>query len=338
MSKSTTIVESSNIPNLITDNNRDKIFEFGNSYERDRAYKADEIWRQLREVTVLEALNIWLAGLAASTRDNYASGFKVLFKMRLVDGNSDLQKFSLINHESVIDEIKQLGHWKEATKQTRAAAYISFTGFLQRRTQGIIRKAMPSKEGVNRTFFKIREKVKTNFLTKQQTKRFLRELEKINSRDALIAKLILQGGKRQAEVLNLEIKRIDFEKSRISFVQSKTRGTKKITIITYHEDVMKELRGYIGRRRVGLVFITRKKNKVISVQIHRTFLKAGKIAGIPFRMTPHVLRVTLVTRLKELNVQDSDIMKITGHANPASLAAYDKTDPAENASLYHSFT
>ena len=33
----------------------------------------------------------------------------------------------------------------------------------------------------------------------------------------------------------------------------------------------------------------------------------------------------------------SDIMKITGHANPAQLASYDKTDLADNATLYHHF-
>ncbi|MBT6610525.1 MAG: site-specific integrase, partial [Deltaproteobacteria bacterium] len=72
-------------------------------------------------------------------------------------------------------------------------------------------------------------------------------------------------------------------------------------------------------------------------QIDRNFLKAGKRAQIPFRVTPHVLRVTLVTRLKELKVQDSDIMKITGHANPAQLSSYDKTELSDNATLYHHF-
>ena len=99
---------------------------------------------------------------------------------------------------------------------------------------------------------------------------------------------------------------------------------------------MAELTDYIDGRR-GLVFVTKNGNQIAPFQIDRNFLKAGEQAGIPFRMTPHVLRVTLVTRLKELKVQDSDIMKITGHATPAQLVAYDRSDPADNASSRYSF-
>ena len=129
---------------------------------------------------------------------------------------------------------------------------------------------------------------------------------------------------------------VDFETNIITFKQSKTRGTEKVTTINYPDHVMKELHDYISGR-IGLVFITRNNRKIAPYQIDRNFIKAGKIAKVPFRVTPHVLRVTLVTRLKELRIQDSDIMKITGHANPAQLAAYDKTDGADNATLYHHF-
>jgi integrase len=99
---------------------------------------------------------------------------------------------------------------------------------------------------------------------------------------------------------------------------------------------MHELQAYIQERK-GLVFVTRNNKPIAVTQIDRNFIKAGIMAGIPFRVTPHVLRVTLVTRLKELKIQDSDIMKITGHASPAQLASYDKSDLGNNASLYHHF-
>lgn len=306
------------------------------SYARARSTLDDEIWKRLKNVTVSQALDEWLSGLKPYSRINYQAAFKRLIDFGLVIPEQSLQMFSLINHETVIDEIKLIKTWKEATRQARAAAYISFTGFLQRRTQGLVRKAVASKEGSNKTFYKVREKVKTNALTQTQTRAFLSSLEKINKRDALIAKLALQGGKRKSEVLGLTVDQIDYEASRITYFQTKTRGTIKETIVNYPQHIMEELKEYIGER-AGLVFVTRNGNRVAPTQLDRNFEKAGVAAGIDFKITPHVLRVTLVTRLKELKIQDTDIMKITGHASPAQLASYDKSDMGDNASLYHHF-
>lgn len=304
------------------------------SFEKVRSTRYEYIWQQLSKVYVSEALTIWLDTLGHLTAKNYGAGFKRLSAMKLIDLSLSLQHFSLVNHEAVIDQIKTIQSWSEATRQARAAAYISFTGFLQRRTKGIIGKAVTNKEGTNKTFFKIREKVKTPALSRDQTRKFMSALEKLNSRDALIAKLLLQGGKRKEEVLSLQTHNIDFSKNRISFRQTKTRGMEKDTIINYPDHIMADLRQFINGR-TGLAFVTKNSKKISPFQIDRNFLIAGERANIPFRVTPHVLRVTLVTRLKELKIQDTDIMKITGHANPAQLSSYDKTDLAENATLYH---
>jgi len=304
------------------------------SYSETIAKKQDYIWRKFASISIMESIEIWLKTLSPLTSKNYASAFRKLIAYNFIEPQKNLQYFSLINHENIIDEIKLLPDWKEATRQARVAAYISFTGYLQRKTQGLISKAISNREGAAKTFYKIREKVKTNALTNSQTEIFLENLEKINSRDALIAKIILQGGKRKSEVLELVINNINFEKKQIRFKQTKTKGIYKETIITYPDSIMRELKEYIGRRS-GLAFVTRNNRKIHAQQIDRTFVKAGLLAGISFRTTPHVLRATLVTRLKEKKIQDSDIMKITGHVSPTQLSAYDKTDMAENASRYY---
>jgi len=306
------------------------------SFNQARSARTEATWQQLAGYNIKDALDIWLLTLQPLTRMNYRSGFKRLSDLNIIDVHLSLQQFSLINHEAVIDEIKLIPGWSEATRQARAAAYISFTGFLHRRTQGIIHKAVTNNEGTNKTFYKIRDKVKTNALTQLETRRFLDELAGINVRDALIAKLILQGGKRKTEVLSLKMDQIDFDSLTIRYHQTKTRGMVKLTVINYPPHIMQELREYTADRS-GFVFVTRNGKRVMARQIDRNFIKAGNRAGIRFRVTPHVLRVTLVTRLKELRVQDSDIMKITGHANPAQLSSYDKSDLSENATLYHHF-
>ncbi|MBS4164699.1 hypothetical protein PRO82_002030 [Candidatus Protochlamydia amoebophila] len=160
-----------------------------------------------------------------------------------------LQVFALTNHEAVIDRIKLIQDWAEASRQSRAACYISFTGFLQRRLQGIVKKALPNKEGSSKTFFKIGEKVKTPAMTQAQWITFFKELDKINSRDCLIGKVILQGGKRVSEALSLQIHQLDWERCEITFPQSKMKGVYKETVITYSNSIMERLREYIGERK-----------------------------------------------------------------------------------------
>lgn len=126
---------------------------------------------------------------------------------------------------------------------------------------------------------------------------FFDALNKINFRDCLLAKIALQGGKRIGEVLSLTTDKIDWNVNQITFKQLKTRGSIEETIISYPTSVMNELKQYIGDRQ-GLVFITRTGKAIPLCQLAVTFEKAGKIANIPFKVTPHVLRASTVTYLK----------------------------------------
>ncbi|WP_237753492.1 tyrosine-type recombinase/integrase [Candidatus Protochlamydia amoebophila] len=193
-----------------------------------------------------------------------------------------------------------------------------------------MRKAIPSKEKGTKTFFKIREKVVTEAMNQAQWLSFLRELEKINTRDCLIAKLILQGGKRVNEVLSLQTQQIDWLRNEINFLQSKTKGYIKETIITYPESVMQSLRNYL-ENRTGQIFITRSGKPVMINQLALTFKKAGVKANIPFKITPHILRASTVTYLKKQGFSDGEIMRVTGHASSELVYAYDKGSRADNA-------
>ena len=62
------------------------------------------------------------------------------------------------------------------------------------------------------------------------------------------------------------------------------------------------------------------------------FAKAWKQTDLSFKVTPHVLRASAVTYLKTQGFADSDIMKITGHANPGMVYAYDKSSREDSPS------
>lgn len=301
------------------------------SFEQAKNLRDNLIWEQLDKITVEESIVHWLTTLSPKTQINYQSRMRKLAQMRFIDPAMTLQAFALVNHNSIIDGIKLVQDWAECSRQARAACYISFTRFLSRRTHGIIPRAIPNRESSSKTFFTVYEKVKTEAMTQAQWIRFLEELEKISPRECLIAKVILQGGKRVSEVLSLQVEQINFERKKIFFKQSKTKGLKKETVITYPESVIDKLRAYIGERK-GYVFVSRFGKPVDLRWLARTFEKAGKQADLPFKVTPHVLRASTVTYLKQQGFADSEIMKITGHANAGMVHAYDKSSREKNPS------
>jgi len=306
------------------------------SLEQALQLKREAVWKNLQDISVKQALAEWLSTLSKVTAKNYLSGIKQLAHSKLIDTKISLQLFALINHEAIIDQIKILPKLSECSRQARAACYISFTRFLSRRTQGVIPRATPSREGTSKTFYRVRDKVATEAMTRAEWTAFLEELHKINSRDCLIAKIILQGGKRLSEVLGLTVDKIDFIKREITFKQAKTKGYEKETVITYPQAIIDELKNYLGDRMkdesIGLVFITRGRKRIMPNQLTVTFQKAGELAGVPCKVTPHVLRASAITFLKMSGYSDSDIMKISGHASSAMVNAYDKSERALNIS------
>lgn len=300
------------------------------SYEEAKSSQSNVIWQQLEKITVEEAAKLWLETLGPKTRINYQSGLRMLAELNLLSPSMSLQAFALVNHEAIIDQIKLVNKWTECSRQSRAACYISFTRFLHRRSQGMIARAISNREGHSKTFFRVYDKVKTQAMSQAQWIAFLGALEQISPRECLIAKIILQGGKRANEVLSLQIRQIDWDRRKILFEQSKTKGTKKSTVITYPQSIMDRMKFYIGER-IGLVFITRSGKPIMMTRLAQTFDKAGKIAGISFKVTPHVLRASTVTYLKQQGFQDTDIMKVTGHSSAAMVCAYDKTSQENNA-------
>lgn len=286
------------------------------------------IWEWMKGISMDTVKEDWLETLAERTRINYRSGFSKLAEHGIVNPFISLQAFSVVNHDEALDKIKQLP-MAETTRQARAGLYCSFTRYLARRFKGSFTKAEPCKTGNAKTFYRVHEKVVTEAMDLQQWTSFFKALESINPRDSVIGKVALQGGKRIREVLHLRSDQINWEKREITFTQSKTRGAIKQTVITYSESIIADLWELVGGRD-GFVFISSRGKPISLTQVANTFAKAGKAAGISFKVTPHTLRASAVTFLKQQGFADSEIAKITGHASVEMIHAYDKTDRADN--------
>lgn len=276
------------------------------------------------------AVNIWLETLSPLTKKNYASGVKFLFKNNLLEPKIILKEFENIDHNEILLKIKNIKttitgkHISEASKQARAACYISFTKFLYRLTKGYISQAIPSRDFSKPTFYKIRDKVKTNFISKTEWLLFFEALKKTSFRDYLVGKLIIQGVRKLCEVINLTTKDINFPKNQITFKIKKRKNREHKINVTYPNFLMKELYDYIQDRE-GSVFITDNGDTVTPNHIYYNFKLAETKSSLKVKVTPHVLRVSALVYLKKIGFSDSDIMKVSCLSSQAMILAYDFT-------------
>jgi len=327
------------------------IQSFINESEFQRV-KREQI-EEFKDKKLADVVDEWLLSIKTSTYETYRYAIKDLISKNLIpttDSNGNpvkLGHFYYWPHEQILDKIKNLDRstlpieadrieedlQRESYRQVRAAAYISFTAWLHRTTSGWFRKAIPNTQS-SPTFYNINDKCKTNALTLPQWYNFIDALGKINHRDALIAKALLQGAKRISEVISVTLDKIDWDKNIIKFRQSKNGGTDKYIPINFPQGFMKELKEYVDktanhRKDSNYVFVTNKGNMVTRLRLNYSFKKASEKIKIK-KVTPHVLRATWVTFAKSQNVQDSEIMKVTGHTSSRFVYAYDKTSLEDN--------
>lgn len=287
------------------------------------------IWQRLASISLEQAAGEFVKNFTKHTQKSYIDCFNFFFRTNILQPTMTVQNLSIMNLESIVDQIRNSVKGAEATRQNRCAAFLSFTAFLARKTSGLVRKAIPSKEKATKTFSKIRTKATSKALSEKEWLLFVAALKELNYRDYLIAKMLLQGSKRLNEVLLAKIGQIDWQKKQITFKQSKSNVLEKVTIISYPDDFLAELKAYLGNRKKGLIFITRAGKAVSQPHIFRSFNAASKKADLPFMVSAHNLRSTGVTMLLAKGFSTTDIQKISGHADSRLVSYYDKT-PIEN--------
>lgn len=304
----------------------------GNFTHKQAVELRDEaIWRDIGSVRLFEAVEAFLKTFSSHTRMAYAGAFRIFFEKKLLNPNMNLQTFALTKLENLLDAIKEHSGVAEASKQSRAAAFISFTGFLSRRSGGIIRKVAINREKGQKTFSKIRDKAATEALTKEEWESFIATLEANSVRDMLIAKMLLQGAKRISEVLEALIEAIDWERGTITFAQKKSDILEKTTVIHFPQAYLSELRKYLGKRKHGFIFITTTGKPILRHWVYMCFASAGIEAGIG-KITPHQLRATGITWLRGNGFAAEDIQKVSGHSDIKTVTYYDKTEIENNPS------
>src|SRR5579862_2789428 len=266
--------------------------EYMQVFRDESDYRRIELERleKWKDMDLSLAITTWLLNITTSTHETYKYAIEDLKKRNLIVTtiNSDpikLGHFYYQPHSKILNDIKNIDKSddpkedakRESARQVKAAAYISFTNWLHNTTNGWFRKAIPTS---NTTFYNIYDKCQSNALSLSEWYNFISELNKINKRDALIAKALFQGAKRVSEVVSLQLDQISWEKNIINYKQSKNKTIKFIPI-NYPKNFMNELSEYITltadyRKDSKDVFVTRNGKCITRLRLNYSFAKAAE--------------------------------------------------------------
>ena len=141
-----------------------------------------------------------------------------------------------------------------------------------------------------------------------------------NLKHKCIISVLYSAGLRRSELLNLKIKDIDSERMVIRV--NKGKGNKdRYTLLS--KNLLINLRQYyIIYRPKEYLFENPKGGSYTASSVRALVAKAGKIAGISEKVTPHMLRHSFATHLLENGTDLRYIQSLLGHSSSRTTEIY----------------
>lgn len=158
------------------------------------------------------------------------------------------------------------------------------------------------------------------------------------SRDLCLVGLMVMAGLRRQETLNLLMSDVDDGAGTIRIRAGKGRhgGRDRTAYMTPQLQTL--VRSYLAQRRLHhrahpeFLTAVRRDGPIGLTALRRIFLRASKYFGV--RLTPHQLRHSYATFLRQAGVPDRIAMELLGHKSPAMLYRYSHVlddEPAREA-------
>ncbi|MCX7848439.1 MAG: tyrosine recombinase XerC [bacterium] len=177
------------------------------------------------------------------------------------------------------------------------------------------------------------------FLTVQEVERLLsvHDGTKVQGlRDRAIIEVLYSTGLRVSELATLRHGQINLREGVIRVIG---KG-KKERLVMLGEPAIVALQAYCahpkygGREPEGYVFKNRFGRRLSVVSIETIVRKAGVLAGIPHRVTPHTLRHSFATHLLDAGADLRTVQELLGHASLATTQIYTHITPERLKRVY----
>jgi integrase/recombinase XerD len=139
-------------------------------------------------------------------------------------------------------------------------------------------------------------------------------------RNACMLRLMLNLGLRASEVLNLEIRDIDWMSGKLMIRQGKNRRDRTLWLNEEDLDLLREWR----EKKPGgdLLFTTLDGGRINDRYLRAMVDRLAKKAGIEKNVHPHTLRHTFATDLYNQTKDIRMVQKALGHANIQTTTIY----------------
>lgn len=231
---------------------------------------------KLSEIPLGAEIANWLEGLDLSKEyiSRYTESMLNLIDLKLLplinkQGQlRTLNDFSPNDHRDTIEEIRCCSKMSILEKEEAVQTYILFSRHLSCMTCGLIM------HGEDPDFQRTIKKV-------VWYKDFIKLVQELPERDALIAKLLYFGAPTMDEVLSLRVEQIDLRKGWVKF--------KKFSV-KYPKHVMLELKGsLIQKKKEDLIFTNLHGQQVERTHINNCFNRAARKLDSNTRITPKML-------------------------------------------------
>ena len=136
-------------------------------------------------------------------------------------------------------------------------------------------------------------------------------------RDRTVIKSLYWLGLRRKELVELDIRDIDFERKRVKVREGKGGKTRIVPIID--DELVGDLKHLIGSRKSGPVFLSNQGKQLAIRTVNQIIETTGKRAGIenpnPARkhLNPHIFRHSIARFLKSKGLTAEWIQNFLGH-------------------------
>jgi len=202
-------------------------------------------------------------------------------------------------------ELLDRGQQNSSVALARSALLFYYNGMLEK---GFTRIKTP----------KIQKKLPV-VLTKDEIRRLLAAMTHEKSR--LLVKLLYASGLRISECLSLRVEDLELEQ-RIAWVRGGKGGKDRMVILS--KALVGEIRGFLEKEgiRAGIIIRGRNGEPMTPRNAHKIIAEAARRAGITKRVSPHKLRHSFATHLREAGTDLRVIQELLGHASIQTTEIY----------------
>lgn len=162
-------------------------------------------------------------------------------------------------------------------------------------------------------------------LTTEHATRLVANLTRLGPHVALLTGLLLTTGMRVGELVRLNLDDVDVYSGRIRVFG---KGARERMVFLSNESLRRDLAQYLATRhgkggtRRRRLLVTDRGRPATAAHVRRHVSSLAKSAGVPIRVTPHMLRHTTATMLLEAGTDIRFVQRLLGHRSIVTTQIY----------------